>query len=83
MPVELFCICKQFIVLNFTTYSDHAYLHIELETNKNDIINVNVDDNTINQERNRSPKYKWNEDMKPQVLECLRINNDRLTCCDV
>lgn len=79
MPVALFCICKQFIVSNFKTYSDHACLHTELETNINDIINVNVDDNTINQERNRPPKYKWNEDMKPQVLECLRINSDRLT----
>ena len=79
LPTSLFPTVRQFIVSNLTTFSDHAFLHIQIQTLRN------MDNNSDNDLQDREgveyeqqDKFKWNDNYKQQCAECLRLNSDRI-----
>ncbi|XP_063420573.1 uncharacterized protein LOC134705786 [Mytilus trossulus] len=80
VPVSLFPIVRQLIVSNFTTFSDHAFLHIQLSLlcNKQNST-LYPDDET--RENLSQDKFKWNDELKEQCRDCLLNNMEKINMC--
>ncbi|CAG2231302.1 unnamed protein product [Mytilus edulis] len=80
VPVSLFPIVRQLIVSNFTTFSDHAFLHIQLSLlcNKQNSTPFPGDENG---EKLSQDKFKWNDELKEQCRDCLLNNMEKINMC--
>ena len=76
MPFILFPMVKNFIVCNFTQFSDHAPLHVQLFTKKLNV--ANNANNYAEPNGNPRPIFSWDANCKHQFLESLNINSDKL-----
>ncbi|CAC5405072.1 unnamed protein product [Mytilus coruscus] len=63
VPVSLFPIVRQLIVSNFTTFSDHAFLHIQLSLLCNERNSKRFPDGE-NGKKLSQDKFKWNDELK-------------------
>ncbi|VDI05178.1 Hypothetical predicted protein [Mytilus galloprovincialis] len=80
VPVSLFPIVRQLIVSNFTTFSDNAFLHIQLSLlcNKQNSTRFPDDENG---EKLSQDKFKWNDELKEQCRDCLLNNMEKINLC--
>lgn len=69
----LFPHIKTFIVCNFTEYSDHAPLHVELRVRVSRDAPITDESTGVSR-----PTYKWNEQYKEQCLVAIRENIDKI-----
>lgn len=76
VPSFYFPNINQLIVSNFTTYSDHAFLHLELNL-LNTMRNPGKCSDAM-EDTERRVKYKWKDEFKEQCTECIRINMDNI-----
>ncbi|VDI13071.1 Hypothetical predicted protein [Mytilus galloprovincialis] len=71
VPFDYFHIVEQFIVSNFTSFSDPAPLHIRLQCKTlsytHEQQNRNVSSSTFD-------SFRWNDDLKEQCYESLILN---------
>ncbi|CAG2221968.1 unnamed protein product [Mytilus edulis] len=76
VPFDYFHIVEQFIVSNFTSFSDHAPLHIRLQCKAlsytHEQQNLNVSSSTFD-------SFRWNDDLKEQCYESLILNSGLLS----
>ncbi|CAG2234585.1 unnamed protein product [Mytilus edulis] len=76
VPFDYFHIVEQFIVSNFTSFSDHAPLHIRLQCKTlsytHEQQNRNVSSSTFD-------SFRWNDDLKEQCYESLILNSGLLS----
>ncbi|CAG2200770.1 unnamed protein product [Mytilus edulis] len=70
-----FDIVSKFITCNFTTYSDHAPLHIQFKTNFSIKCN-GVQSNFVDAEASKF--FRWNEEYKDMCRNALLINSDNI-----
>ncbi|VDI12992.1 Hypothetical predicted protein [Mytilus galloprovincialis] len=70
-----FDIVSKFITCNFTTYSDHAALHIQFKTNFSIKCN-GVQSNFVDAEASKF--FRWNEEYKDMCRNALLINSDNI-----
>lgn len=75
---DVFSKIDQFIVANFTMYSDHAPLHIRLKSKQQIISNSTV---LSDSEIQLSSHFVWNQDMIHQARSALIENSDDLVTC--
>ncbi|CAG2249458.1 unnamed protein product [Mytilus edulis] len=80
VPVSLFPIVRQLIVSNFTTFSDHAFLHIQLSLLCNKQNSTRFPDDE-NREKLSQDKFKWNDELKEQCRDCLLNNMEKINMC--
>ncbi|XP_056017143.1 uncharacterized protein LOC130053726 [Ostrea edulis] len=74
---DVFPSIDQFIVSNFTMYSDHAPLHIRIKSGKHIIQNINSTVE-VNQE---SSYFVWNQELHSQARSTLLENSQELMKC--
>ncbi|CAG2208547.1 CALM [Mytilus edulis] len=77
VPSFYFPNINQLIVSNFTTYSDHAFLHLELNLLIDTMRNTGKCSDAM-EDTERRVKYKWKDEFKEQCTECIRINMDNI-----
>ncbi|CAG2221976.1 unnamed protein product [Mytilus edulis] len=77
VPSFYFPNINQLIVSNFTTYSDHAFLHLELNLLIDTMRNTGKCSDAT-EDTERRVKYKWKDEFKEQCTECIRINMDNI-----
>lgn len=75
---DVFSKIDQFIVANFTMYSDHAPLHIRLKSK----IQINSNSTVLGDSENQlSSQFVWNQDLIHQAQSALIENSDDLVTC--
>ncbi|CAG2215755.1 unnamed protein product [Mytilus edulis] len=75
-PYYFLHIIDQFIVCNFTSYSDHAALHVRLRCILHDSQEPERNSGTSNNSYN---SYRWKEELKDQCYESLTLNSSSLS----
>lgn len=75
---DVFSKIDQFIVANFTMYSDNAPLHIRLKSK----IQINSNSTVLGDNENQlSSQFVWNQDLIHQAQSALIENSDDLVTC--
>jgi len=74
-PYDYFHVVEQFIVGNFTSFSDHAPLHVRLQCI---LQNPHARVSSGGTSSNTYDSYRWNEDLKEQCYESLTLNSGLL-----
>ncbi|CAG2187071.1 unnamed protein product [Mytilus edulis] len=75
-PYDFLHIIDQFIVCNFTSFSDHAPLHVRLRCILHDSQEPERNSGTSNNSYN---SYRWKEELKDQCYESLTLNSGSLS----
>ncbi|CAG2213227.1 unnamed protein product [Mytilus edulis] len=75
-PYDFLHIIDQFIVCNFTSFSDHAPLHVRLRCILHDSQEPERNSGTSN---TSYESYRWKEELKDQCYESLTLNSGSLS----
>ncbi|VDI62333.1 Hypothetical predicted protein [Mytilus galloprovincialis] len=75
-PYDFLHIIDQFVVCNFTSFSDHAPLHVRLWCILHDSQEPERNSGTSN---NSYESYRWKEELKDQCYESLTLNSGSLS----
>lgn len=63
---------------NFTTFSDHAFSHVQLNLLNTMQNSVKYSDAAEIEER--QVNYQWKDQFKEQCIECIRVNMYNIIC---